>query len=148
MSFHIIDDQPAVRMILSAFIEHDGHETLSFESAETYLEYFSSPAYAPPTAILTDYMMPGMNGYALATYIRRQAPFQKIVVISAMADAADEANSELCYTLGKPFTRESVSSLVRALVACQHACMPGIRCYAHAMCEFGLDYPCPFAPSA
>jgi len=146
MSFHVIDDEPAVRRILSAFIKYEGYGVLCFDSAEAYLEYFSSPAYEPPIAILTDYMMPGMDGYVLATYIRRRFPFQKIVVVSAMADAANEANSELCYTLHKPFTREAVISLVRAMVACENACTAGIRCYAHSMCETGLAHPCPFAP--
>jgi len=146
MEFHIIDDEAAVRKILKAFIEYDGHQTRCFDSAGRYLDYFSSPQCTPPAAVLTDYMMPDMNGYELATRIRQRAPYQKIAVISGMADAVHEANSELCYTLRKPFTREAVISLVRAMVACENACTAGIRCYAHSMCETGLAHPCPFAP--
>ncbi|MDQ7011737.1 MAG: hypothetical protein Q9M29_07945 [Mariprofundaceae bacterium] len=69
-----------------------------------------------------------MDGYALATYIRRRSPFQRIIVISAMADTANEANSELCYTLHKPFTRESVMSLVHG-----HGCLRKILYGRHPL---------------
>lgn len=147
MEFHIIDDEAAVRKILKAFIEYAGHQTRCFDGAGTYLEHFSSPHYTPPVAILTDYMMPGINGYELAMRIRQRAPYQKIMVVSGMADPEHEGNMELCYTLRKPFTRESVISLVRAIAACENACTAGIRCYAHRMCESGLAHPCPFVPS-
>ncbi|MFQ5582439.1 MAG: response regulator [Mariprofundaceae bacterium] len=147
MSFHIIDDEPAVREILDAFISHDGYETLCFDSAEAYLEHFSSPEYVPPIAILTDYMMPGMKGYALVKHIRQRAPYQKIAIVSGTADADHEANTELCYMLHKPFTRDDILSFIHAMAACEDACIAGVRCYAHSMCEFGLKHPCPFAPS-
>lgn len=148
MLFHVIDDDKMNLEVVIEMIEGIGHQALGFECAETYVGFLSSEKFSAPAAVMTDIRMPGMNGLELVRQIRSRLPFQKIAVISGTAQDSLAIESELCSAISKPFRHETLDSFIQAMVDCEKSCEEALKCYAHDMCEFGLNHPCPFAPKA
>jgi len=146
--FHVIDDIPELRDVLKELIVCAGHESMQFDSAESYLEYFNSDAFIAPVAILTDYMMNGKTGMQLIRKVRERLPFQKAVIISGTPCEAFNANIEsfLCYSLTKPYKIEKLFSLLEALEKCDHHCQAGMDKFQQVRCQYGLEHECPFSP--
>ena len=145
--FYAIDDLSDVLDVLKELIEYPGYEVLCFASAEKYLEYFDSPEFIAPIAILTDYMMMGQNGLELIKKVREKIPFQKAVMLSGTpcADLDASLESYLCYSLQKPYKPEKLFSVLKILIECEqhssfHSKSNGMNCI------FGLDHACPFHP--
>ncbi|MDQ6981647.1 MAG: hypothetical protein Q9M08_01390, partial [Mariprofundus sp.] len=114
-----------------------------FESAETYLDFYSSPQYIAPAAVIIDNRMSGMSGTCLVKQIRKGAPFQRIVITTATLGDIKTARKELCYELPKPFRYEQLQLLLRACASCAkyNSYSP---CGWTPKCSFGLQHPCPF----
>jgi len=144
--FHIIDRDAVNRKTLRALIVDQGHEAVCFDSASTYVDFFSSPTYMIPIAIMSDERADGINTVGLIKHIRSRVPFQKIAVLSLAPDFAHSARVEQCYVLPKPYKFEVIRSFVQTMVTCEKACVPGVQCNAQTLAEDGLDIGCPFAP--
>jgi len=148
MWFHIIEDNRELREVMGALITVEGHKAVCFESAEAYLDFFSSPQYVAPAATITDNRLPGMNGTDLVKYIRQRLPSQKIVIATATIPDIKLVTAELCYELPKPFMYQELKALVAGLVACTTTHDENMKCFEHGICEFGLEHLCPFATAA
>ena len=142
-TFHIIDDEPDIRRILTAILARSGCESLSFDSALAYVNYMKTADYKPPVAILSDYLMPGMDGYELVRHVRKRLPTQKIVIISGTPNDDFDESKQLCFTLQKPFQMRALQDLIQALVACHHTQCPANT--SHTLCIFGIEHDCPTA---
>lgn len=136
--FHIIDDEDYIRDILEAMISRMGHHTQNFSSGNDYLTFMNSPKYTSPTAILTDYMMPGMNGYELIQHVRDKFPLQKIVLVSGTPERQESEQHGLCYTLQKPFKMDMLDTLITALINCHEKHANNGYCPLNKPCIFKL----------
>jgi len=145
MWFHIVDDEPALREIMRALIMAEGYKSASFKSAEAYMDFFSSPQYIKPVAIITDNRMSGMNGIELARCIRKRAPFQRIVITTATLADIEMVKSELCYELPKPFKYEQLNTMIQGLAECAKIHEDDSTCFKDGICSFGLEHQCPFS---
>jgi DNA-binding NtrC family response regulator len=149
--FHVVDDVLYLRDLLKRLIESAGHDSMQFDSAESYLEYFNSPEFVAPVAIFTNYLMTGKTGLELIEQVREKLPLQKAVIVSGSYSSELNAaiKSDLCYSLDKPYNLEKLLSLLEALVKCEkeYQSKPG---GLQARCEFGLEQECPLysAPPA
>jgi len=145
--FHIVDDIQQLREILQALMKREGYEAMTFDSAESYLDYVHSAEFSAPVAIFTDYMMPGDNGLELVKKVREILPLQKAVIISGTPSSELDADIEsyLCYSLTKPFRAEKLYDLLQALVKCEHECHAATDGYP-PRCKFELEHECPFFP--
>ncbi len=146
--FHIIDDIPELRDVLKELIACAGYESMQFDSAESYLEYFDLDTFIAPAAILTDYMMTGETGLQLIKNVRKRLPHQKAVIISGTPCSEFYANieSHLCYSLTKPYKIKKLFSLLQALEKCDQRCQPDTCNFKESRCEYGLEHACPFYP--
>jgi len=146
--FHIVDDMPELRDILSEIIASKGYKTMQFDSAESYLSYFNSIEYVAPIAILSDYIMDGQTGLQLIKKVREKRPHQKAVIISGTPGFEFNLNidSYLCYSLNKPYKMKNLFSLLEALVQCDKHCQLNPVNALQARCKFGLEHACPFYP--
>jgi len=145
MWFHIVEDEPELREIMRALITIEGYKSASFKSAEAYMDFFTSPQYIKPTAIIMDNRMSGVNGLELARCIRKRAPFQRIAMTTATLADIETAKSELCYELPKPFKYEQLKTMLRGMAACAKAHEDDSIFFKNGICEFGLEHLCPFA---
>ncbi|MBZ5585367.1 MAG: response regulator [Acidobacteriia bacterium] len=96
----IVDDEDAVRTLLSEFLGSRGFETAQAANAEEALEALSRQ---PFDLALSDIQMPGRNGISLLAEIRRRRPE---VAVNAMKTGASD------YVL-KPFNLDRVEQAVR-----------------------------------
>jgi len=134
--FHIIDDEDYIRELLGAMISSCGHLTQEFSSASSYLTFMNSPEYKPPTAILTDYMMPNMNGYELIQHVHQKLPKQKIVLVSGSPAHQINELPGLCHTLQKPFKMIELDAIITALIYCHENPEASEQCPLNKECSF------------
>ena len=106
----VVEDDPGVRRLIELALGRAGHHVFAVASPRDALAALTSgPAF---TLVLTDIIMPEMNGHDLAVEIRRLAPGLRIGFMSGFAcDLARQTAGELF--LAKPFTVESLTSFVR-----------------------------------
>lgn len=76
----IIDDAKFTRTMLKKMMSEFGHETIEAENGKEGLEKICSEA---PDVVLTDILMPEMEGTELLTLLRETKMDVKVIVISA-----------------------------------------------------------------
>jgi len=145
-SFHVISPEQDGGDTLASLIETEGHKVRRFDGLLSYMNYFTSPEYKPPLAIVADDLLAESGGSDLIKLIRNRFPFQKIAIFSdAPADSQPDTSGR-CFVLPKPIRPETLHMLILAMIACAIWCTPGVRCQARTMPEFGGAIVCPFAP--
>ncbi len=113
----VVDDDAAVRRIARAALEGAGYEVLEAEGGEAALRELRE--HVPtPQILLTDIVMPGMNGLTLAALVHRQVPGIRVIFMSGFVDDYRvELTGSVC--LRKPFTIAQLLATVRgAETAC------------------------------
>jgi two-component system cell cycle sensor histidine kinase/response regulator CckA len=103
-----------VRQIVEIVLRRAGHDVIAVEGAREALAVLND--HSDINLVLTDIVMPEMNGYDLAAEVRKIAPSARIVFMSGYAhdtvrQPADEA------FLAKPFTAESLTHVVQHALA-------------------------------
>ncbi|EPN68845.1 sensory box protein/response regulator, partial [Pseudomonas syringae pv. actinidiae ICMP 19096] len=86
----IVDDDVHVRDLLEVLLQNQGYETLTAESGEQALAMVDERA---PDLILLDIMMPGMDGYEVASVLKAGKGTANIPII--MLSALDEQSARL-----------------------------------------------------
>ena len=83
----IVDDEPQVRKLLETLLQHEGYQTLTAASGEEALQLV---AKQPPDLILLDIMMPGMDGYEVASQLKGDAATASIpiIMLSALSESS------------------------------------------------------------
>jgi CheY-like chemotaxis protein len=115
----LIDDDSLFRSILSATLRHFGHEVIEANDGTEGLQLF---AHVNPDLIITDLVMPEMEGFEVLMELRRRSPLVKIVVISGgvrgnTADFLDIAKRfGACAVLAKPFSNDALLSAIEELL--------------------------------
>jgi signal transduction histidine kinase len=110
----VVDDEPAVRSVLGASIERFGYRVLLASDASSALRLFDEQP-ADIAAVVADIAMPRLDGFALASEIRRRRNDLPIVVMTAALNEekrASFASLGVVEFLIKPFRTDA---LLRAL---------------------------------
>ena len=109
----IVDDEPIIRDILVRKLTGSGYKVAALENA---FEALSKMEECPVPLIISDIIMPGMDGIELLKRVRSKYPDTAVVVITAVSNVsiAIEALREGAYDyLIKPFNLEEVLLSVR-----------------------------------
>lgn len=114
----IVDDEPQVRKLLETLLHHEGYQTVSASSGEEALQVV---AQQPPDLILLDIMMPGMDGYEVASQLKSDDVTAgiPIIMLSALSDPGARVSgleSGAEEFLSKPIERIELSLRVRNLL--------------------------------
>ena len=111
----IVDDDPAMRRLLDLIFEQEGFTVFT---AANGLEALNSIRLrsAEIDIVLTDFMMPGMNGLALAEELKAQQPRLPVLILSACAESLDSGSFDEKRILTKPFEAKSLLNSVRRLL--------------------------------
>jgi CheY-like chemotaxis protein len=111
----VVDDREDVRLLTCHMVKQLGYEALSASSGEEALEVARREAGRIPL-LLTDVVMPGMNGRELADEMRRRIPDVKVIFMSGYTDSilteSGTIDSRTPY-LQKPFTVSQVAAALR-----------------------------------
>lgn len=82
----VVDDEVVIADTLTAILSQSGMATLTAYDAETALKIART---IPPNLLLTDVMMPGMNGIDLAIAMGKCVPDCKVLLFSGQAGSVD-----------------------------------------------------------
>jgi len=75
----LVDDEPSIRVVLSAVLEDAGY---TVETAEHGFDALRRIQNALPDLVITDLRMPNMNGFELLAVLRERFPQLPTIVIS------------------------------------------------------------------
>jgi CheY-like chemotaxis protein len=115
----IVDDDPATRMLCSVNLQLEGLRVL--EAADG-LDGLARARFEHPDLVVTDVLMPGLDGFQLAEALRRDERTRQIplIFLSGEATAAHEARAHAVGALAyvtKPFDPLALSVLVAGVLA-------------------------------
>ncbi|WP_181706150.1 response regulator [Chthonobacter rhizosphaerae] len=111
----VADDEYLIADILAFALEDLGYTVVSAGNGRKALDLFRSFA---PALVITDYMMPVMNGLELAEAIRRTpgGTVPILLMSGAQAEIARARGDLFTHVFDKPFVVERMVSVVRELV--------------------------------
>lgn len=125
----LVEDSGSLRSVLKEFLDEAGYSVLEAESAEMALDL--AEAYLSPICLLiTDVVMLGMNGHALAERLVTVRPHMKVLYVSGYTDAAVfrcGVRPGSRNFLNKPFTRDRLLSKIRDLLSTASPSAPSHR---------------------
>ncbi len=104
----IIDDNDDAREATGDFVRSLGYRTLTYASAEDFLDADSMDGAA---CLITDVQMPGLSGIELQDLLVARGCVTPIIFITGFPDAAIEAQAIRAGAVGflrKPFSEESL----------------------------------------
>jgi len=112
----IVDDDPVMLEVISEILKRSLADVLVdiTDSPDTALRRAASHQYS---AVVTDVIMPGMNGLELAARIHAIRPNTHIVFMSGTAHALENCRLRAFACLPKPFDIETFTDTVRSAVA-------------------------------
>jgi len=112
-----VDDIPDNLLLVQLALEQEGHRVVVAHNGETALQQIKQ---VPPSLILLDVMMPGMDGYEVTRRIRedRNIPFIPILLVTAREESSlvqglDAGADEF---VRKPFQIEELQARVRSML--------------------------------
>lgn len=114
MKILIIEDEKMLADSLKSLLENKGFEVECVYDGKTGTEYAETGIY---DLLILDVMMPEMNGYEVATYVRAHRCATPILMLTAKSELEDRIrglHAGADYYLTKPFD-------TRELLACIHA---------------------------
>lgn len=114
----VVDDDPAIRQLLTDVLEMDGYEV---SIAVDGLAAVRAVEAINPDFVILDVMMPGLDGFGVLSTIRAQ-PGEPVPVLMLTAAAESDANARawaggVDYYLAKPFTADAVLDLIDGVLA-------------------------------
>ena len=111
----LVEDEGAVRELLSSALERNGFDVVTAGSAEEALT-LASPAFQ---ILLSDISLPGMSGVQLARQLRRSLPALRVLLMSGYAReefaSGPNAVDDLPF-IPKPFATRTVVERLRSLI--------------------------------
>ncbi|MBR8826636.1 MAG: response regulator [Gomphosphaeria aponina SAG 52.96 = DSM 107014] len=114
----VVEDTPSERDLISLYLREGGYTVIVANDAKAALD---ETAQQKPDVVVTDVVMPGMNGFELCRSLKKNEDTKGIPVI-----ACTSKNQELDRLWGmkqgvdvyvtKPFTREEIIRAVKSVV--------------------------------
>jgi len=117
----VVDDNPAIRDMVSWALELDGYEPAEAAEGQEALDWLNNAMREgrSPSVILLDLAMPGMDGNTFLQRIQKQweasLPRPAIVVITAGTGGPDAASLGVEQVIVKPFHVRDLLDVVRQL---------------------------------
>lgn len=112
----IADDEPAILMLMRAYLEGDGH--LVEEAAdgkEAQSKFGDGEGY---DLVLTDRAMPNLSGDELATHVKEISPETPVILVTGYLTEAAARNPAFSAIIEKPFNaailRKAMSLVCKA----------------------------------
>ena len=92
----IIDDEPDIALTYSMLFDHYGYKTLTAANGQEALQLLAS---CIPDVILSDYMMPLMNGADLCIKLKNDARFNETFFVLTSAAQLTPSKAEVPYDI-------------------------------------------------
>jgi CheY-like chemotaxis protein len=111
----VVDDDPTIRLITSRTLETYGYRTMTAENGRVALDTVEAPGVSVDL-VLTDMMMPVMDGAATTAYLEEHHPGIPVVAASGLTSAGGAARSAgmgVAAFLPKPYTTSLLLTTLR-----------------------------------
>ncbi len=111
-SILVVEDNPAIREFIARALASSGHEATLATDGQQAMEILSQGTY---DLLITDLVMPHVDGIALALKAARQNPDLRVIIISGYAQERMRAHNldTLIYKIiPKPFSLEELCAAV------------------------------------
>jgi CheY-like chemotaxis protein len=107
----VADDEPDLRFVLRYFFERAGHEVVEAGNGAAALE---SVRMSPPDLVVTDMMMPVMDGAELIRRLRADPATARIAILAVTGDPhlAEGADAVVV----KPYQTDHILAAANALL--------------------------------
>ena len=115
----VVDDEPAVRRLASAILVRQGYRTLTAAEGREGLAMFQQH-HADIRLVISDVMMPQMDGPGMLRSLLQMEPNLKSIVITGLGEEHRVAEAKAAganAVLHKPFTADQLLTQVRQLLA-------------------------------
>ena len=110
----LVEDEDAVRTFGARALGNKGYEVLDADSGESALKLLSDHPDARIDLVITDVIMPTMDGPTLAKELRARTPTLKIIFISGYTEEKlKDHMGENIWFLPKPFTLKQLAAKVK-----------------------------------
>src|SRR3954469_24957857 len=108
----IADDEPSVREFVERALTYGGFTVTSVPDGNAALEALLKKKY---DLLLTDIVMPDLDGIALSLKVAKDYPHMKILMMSGYSNQRQRAHNLHCLAhevISKPFTLDEVTKRV------------------------------------
>ena len=112
----VVDDEPLVCDAVRMLLNFDGHSVDTVGNAREALAVYNPDKY---DLVMLDYEMPGMKGDELAVTIKKQAPQQPILLLTAHGDvlrASGKPIPGIDLIVDKPFRLDTLRAGIQTTV--------------------------------
>ena len=115
----LVEDEATLREVTAILLRNHGHSVLEAHDASEAISIVEKQGL-PIDLLLTDVIMPGMNGVELADQLRRTIPSLKVLFVSGYADEILLAAGRLpagAYFMHKPLTKTDLDQQLSRIFA-------------------------------
>jgi CheY-like chemotaxis protein len=111
----VADDSPTVRHLIQKFLDGEGYEIVTTSDSADVVDLIDE---INPDLVISDIMMPGMDGYTFLRHIRKEKTWESLPVI-IMSTKKREIMEDLFVSYGisgyleKPFDKEQLVELIQ-----------------------------------
>ena len=110
----LVDDEPSVRGSFRMMLVIDDHIVTEANNGAEALDLFTKGQF---DLVTTDFEMPVMKGNELAVRIKKLAPKQPILMITAYGKELGESVNPVDSILNKPFTLNNLRGAIAKLLS-------------------------------
>jgi two-component system cell cycle sensor histidine kinase/response regulator CckA len=114
----LVEDEDAVRLFSARALRNKGYKVVEAKSGEAALELISADS-ANVDLLITDVVMPQMDGTTLIKHVRERLPEMKVICISGYAEEAFRNrldSAENVHFLPKPFSLDQLAGKVKEVM--------------------------------
>lgn len=114
----LVDDEELVRIGTGEMLSDLGYKVIEASSGAEALRLLRS--LDAPDLMITDYLMPGMNGVALIEHARKLVPAMEVMLITGYSTIAEGPGATI-NRLAKPFRQADLAEAVAELLTVERA---------------------------
>ena len=123
----IAEDDPAVRQFVARALVHDGHEVHTVDDGLQAVEDLDENTY---DLLITDIVMPGLDGIALALKATKEHPDMAILMMTGFAaerQRAHNLDALIHEVVPKPFSLKQICEAAAEALAMRKVKSPTIQ---------------------
>jgi CheY-like chemotaxis protein len=110
-SVMVVDDEDVLLEMVAALIEDLGYRAVVATNGREALVALEAEL-EPPLLIISDVMMPQMNGIALAQAVKKHPRFQRVPIVLMSAATRPQTDGVADHFIHKPFDLDHIERLI------------------------------------